>query len=80
MKQVIGLIALSLGYLVYITASKEKEGTKFLGQGIGIAVMIASVMLILCFSFKSMIMGGCPLKGGSHCSMGQMQCALPGEK
>ena len=40
----VALIALSLGYLVYVHASKEKEGVKLLGQVIGIVVMIGAVM------------------------------------
>lgn len=48
----ISLIALALGYKVYVDAGKEKEGAKILGQAIGVFVMIAAVLVTL--------MGFCP--------------------
>ena len=50
----IALIALGVGYLVYLHASKEKEGVKLLGQAIGIFVMIAAVLCLVCSTSKCM--------------------------
>ena len=58
----VSLIALGVGYLVYLHASKEKEGVKLLGQAIGIVVMIGAVLSMFCAA-RSMKMGGCPFSG-----------------
>ena len=56
------LIALGVGYLVFMQASKEKEGVKLLGQTLGIFVMIASVLCLMCGAVKCALKGyGCPL-------------------
>ena len=39
----VSLIALGIGYLVFVQAAKEKEGMKLLGQIIGIVVMIGAL-------------------------------------
>jgi hypothetical protein len=44
----VSLIALCLGYLVYINAGKEKEGLKILGHVIGITVMILALLATTC--------------------------------
>ena len=46
------LVALGVGYLTFAAASKEKEGLKLLGQAIGIFVMIAAFLLVLCSAAK----------------------------
>ena len=56
-----GLVALGVGYLVYLNANKEKEGLKLLGQVIGILIMIGAVMSSICGASKCM--------RGGHCSM-----------
>ena len=58
----VSLVALSLGYLVYLHASKEKEGVKLLGQVIGLVVMIGAVMSMFCAA-KYMKRDGCPFSG-----------------
>ena len=60
------LVALGVGYLVYITASKEKEGVKLLGQVIGIFVMIASVLAVACSAM--------------HCRHKEHQCSMGDKK
>ena len=52
MAVVLCLIALALGYKVFIDASKEKNGVKLLGQVIGIAVMIFAILFAGCFTIK----------------------------
>lgn len=47
MRSALILISLGVGYWVYLTGSKEKEGLKKLGQAIGALIMIGSVLLIL---------------------------------
>ena len=65
----LGLIALVLGYKVFVDASKEKEGVKLLGQAIGIFVMIAAVLTIVCGTMKCLAKygGGCPIAAKSYC-------------
>ena len=62
----VGLIALGVGYLVYLQAVKEKEGLKLLGQVIGIFVMIAAVLSMFCMAkqMKDRCDGG-----GKNCPM-----------
>lgn len=57
----LALIALGVGYMVFLSANREKEGLKILGQVIGILIMIGAVMSTLCSMSK------CMRKG--HCSM-----------
>ena len=71
-----GLIALGIGYLVYIAASKEKEGLKILGQVIGIFVMALSVLAILCAGMHCLSKGSCPLMGKHQCSMMKNECLM----
>lgn len=44
----VSLIALALGYQVYASALKEKEGLKLLGQIVGIFVMVAALFSAVC--------------------------------
>ena len=62
------LIAMALGYLVYVAAVKEKEGVKLLGQVIGIAVMIAGLLTAFCPSNHG---GKCPFS-----SFGKKECRM----
>ena len=64
----LSLIALALGYQVFLAASKEKEGLKSLGRVVGAFVMIAAFLGIVCGAMKCSYMGkcfmmskGCPL-------------------
>ena len=65
----ISLVALALGYKVFTDAYKEKEGLKLLGQMIGVVVMIAAVLSILCGAAKCMGKSDCPMMRKSECSM-----------
>ena len=78
MHAVLGLIALTLGYKVLVDAGKEKEGVKLLGQVVGIFVMIAAVLSILCGTMKCMTKYGCPM-GSDHGPMQQMECPMGGK-
>lgn len=77
MMSVLGLIALTLGYKVFIDACKEKEGVKLLGQVIGIVVMIAAVLAMFCGTMKcmskyggyAMSKGNCPMAAKSVCPL-----------
>ena len=62
-----GLVALGVGYLVYVTASKEKEGAKLLGQVIGIFVMIAAVLSVVCASMHGMHKDRCSMMEKGSC-------------
>ena len=63
------LIALGVGYLVYLNANKEKEGLKLLGQVIGILIMIGAVLSSVCSVSKCMRRGECHMmsKGAPMC-------------
>ena len=70
----VGLIALGVGYLVFLQGSKEKEGLKLLGQVIGIVIMVASILAGLCVA-KCKMFGGkapmCPITGKMLDAAGQ---------
>ena len=66
------LIALGVGYLSYLQASKEKEGLKLLGQVIGIFVMIASLLSLFCSAGKCMMKNGYGYDKAPMCPMGKM--------
>ena len=72
----ISLVALALGYKVFTDAHKEKEGLKLLGQTIGVVVMIAAVLSILCGVGKCMGKSGCPMMGKGDGSMMAKNCAM----
>ena len=78
----VSLVALGLGYLVYVGACKEKEGLKLLGQAIGIFVMIAALVTVACGAAKCAYMkgkaygGGCPMAAKSMCSVDR---GMPGD-
>ena len=80
MHSAVALIALALGYKVFVDAHKEKEGLKLLGQIIGIVVMLAAVLCMLCGAAKCMTKSqcslmsktGCPLAAKTTCPMGDM--------
>ena len=72
----VSLIALVLGYKIYVDASKEKEGLKFLGQSIGIFVMILAFAGTLCgISHKV-----CDMKSGYSSPMMQKSCPMMAKK
>ena len=83
MYAVLGLIALALGYKVFVDAGKEKEGVKLLGQVIGIFVMIAAVLSILCGTMKCMTKYGkydCPTKSFvKYAPQSPMDCPMGGK-
>ena len=55
----LALIALGVGYQVFITASREKE-TRFLGRAIGIFIILSAVLCVLSAAGRTF---GCPLFG-----------------
>ena len=58
----VSLIALGTGYIVYVAASKEKEGMKMLGQVIGVVVMVAAVLSAVCGAARcASKSGACPM-------------------
>ena len=65
----ISLVALALGYKVFADAHKEKEGLKLLGQVIGIVVMLAALLSVVCGATKCMGHSGCPVMAKSACPM-----------
>ncbi|GEM_PF-1205385 len=66
----LALVALCLGYLVFQSASKDKEGLKLLGQIIGIAVMVLALLCAVCATMKCISKSGCPL--GKKSGYGQV--------
>ena len=75
MKCLFSLFLLSVGYLVFVSASKEKEGVRILGQVIAIVVMLAALAGVACGVMKcakgvcpmpgKSMMPNCPMSGGS---------------
>ena len=65
----VSLIALALGYKVFVDAGKEKEGLKILGQVIGLFVMVAAMLSFVCGVAKCMSQAGCPLTSKYNCPM-----------
>ena len=60
----LALIALGVGYMVVLSANKEKEGFKLLGQVIGILIMVGSVLSSICAA-KCSHDGSCPMMSKS---------------
>ena len=59
----ITLVSMSLGYLAYVQATKEKDGLRILGQAVGIFVILASIAGFVC--------------GASRCMMKKGMCSMP---
>ena len=71
------LIALALGYKVFVDASKEKEGLKLLGQAIGIFVMVAALLASVCATMKCAYKAGCPMTSKASCpTMAKSNCPM----
>ena len=62
----VSLIALALGYKVFVDASRGKEGVRLLGQVIGIFVMLVALLATICGIRSQMAScmegSGCPMK------------------
>ena len=65
----ISLVALALGYKVFADSHKEKEGLKLLGQIIGIVVMIAALLSVVCGATKCMSHSNCSMMPKTACPM-----------
>ena len=70
----VGLVALGVGYLVFLQASKEKEGLRLLGQVIGIVVMIGAVLSGICAAKCKMMGSG--YSGSSGAPMCHMSAKM----
>ena len=73
MHSAVGLVALGVGYLVYLNASKEKKGLKLLGQVVGVIVMAGALLGVLCEAQYKM--GGCPFSKALMCPFGAKAAA-----
>lgn len=65
----LGLIAIGLGYLVFLAARKEKKELKDLGLAIGVIMMLLgtlSLVTSLYFKFKPFLKGSCPVAAKQH--------------
>ena len=62
MKCLFSLFLLSVGYMVFSGASKEKDGLRILGQVIGIVVMLAA-LAGAAFGVMKCAKGMCPMTG-----------------
>ena len=70
------LIALALGYKVFADALKEKKGVRLLGWGIGIFVMLAAVLSLVCGAIKCAYKSGCPTMSKYSCPMVKANCPM----
>ena len=71
------LISLSVGYFVFLYASKEKKDLKVLGRAVGIVVMLLSVAGTF-FAMKCKIdKSSCPLMAKMGCNSPKSeQCSM----
>lgn len=72
----LNLIALALGYAVFLQATKEKNAAKTVGRLIGVFIISASLGAIL-ISFAEWSIANC-LKKSGHCPMTAKLCLLKG--
>lgn len=70
----IGLIALGVGYIVFLNASKEKGSVRLVGRIIGAVIIVASILAGIC-AVKCK-MGGCLMSGKA--SMCPVSGKMPG--
>jgi len=59
----LGLIALGVGYLVFLNASKEKGNLRMAGRIIGAVIIVVSVLGAICAVKCKMGGGTCPMMG-----------------
>ena len=57
----IGLIALGVGYMVFLSASKEQGSLRQVGRIIGAVIIVASIITGICTMLCKK--GGCPMSG-----------------
>ena len=77
MHAAVALVALALGYKVFADAHREKDGLKLLGQIVGVAVMVAAVLCLLCGVAKCISRLDCPKTKCMMMSKGE-NCPIPG--
>ena len=70
------LIALALGYKVFVDASKEKEGVRILGQAIGILVMVGALLVSVCAATKCVYKSGYSMMSKYSCPMVKANCPM----
>jgi len=59
----VGLIALGVGYIVFLNASKEKGSLRQVGRVIGAVIIVVSVLIGICATKCKMMGGECPMSG-----------------
>ena len=74
MSVALALIALAVGYKVFVDASKEKKDVKFLGQAIGIFIMVAALLSTVYGAMKCAYKSGCPMMSKFSCPMAKTHC------
>ena len=74
----LNLIALAVGYLVFLEATKEKKDTKTVGRLIGVFVMTAALGTIL-IAFAESSAANCLKRGGYKCPLAFKLCSLRGQ-
>ena len=73
------LISLSLGYFVFLYASKEKKDLKVLGRAVGIVVMLLSFMGTFCAMKSIVSKSSCGLMSKMGCNAPKSeQCSMMG--
>lgn len=74
----LNLIALALGYFVFLEATKEKKDTKTVGRLIGVFIMTAALGTLL-IAFAETSVGNCMKKAGFKCPIPSKYCLLRGK-
>ena len=74
----LNLIALAVGYFVFLEATKEKKDTKTVGRLIGVFIMTAALGTIL-IAFAESSASNCLKKGGAKCRFVSKLCSFRGK-
>ncbi len=61
MRGALGLIAMGVGYLVFLKATKEQGSLRLTGRILGSVIIIVSILSVLCAATCKM--GSCPMSG-----------------
>jgi len=76
MSVALSLIALAVGYKVFVDASKEKKDVKIFGRAVGIFIIVVAFLLSLCGAIKYAYKSGCPMISKYSCPIAKMNCPL----
>ena len=75
----VNLIALGVGYMVFLSATKEKGGIRDFGRIVGIVIIIASIASGICGAMRcKYLKNACGMKSGMCPVMAKQKCPIGG--